>query len=94
MYQTPQRARPRPAKVVHHKRKAHVVRRHVAPPKPRPVKVTFNPFARFVAASSLLSTAENASHRDRYLWLAGFAFAVLAVSALSLQLLAARVSTR
>lgn len=56
--------------------------------------MTFNPFARFVAASSLLSTAENASHRDRYLWLAGFAFAVLAVSALSLQLLAARVSTR
>jgi hypothetical protein len=94
-YQAPQRARPRPrpAKVVHHKRKAHVVHRHVAP-RPKPVKVTFDPFAKFVAASSLLSTAESANHRDRYLWLAGFAFAVLAVSALSFQLLAARVSTR
>jgi hypothetical protein len=91
-YQAPHRSRPRPARVVHHKRrKARVVHRHVAP-KPKPVKVTFNPFANLVATSSLLAaTAENTSDRDRYLWLAGMAFAVLAAAGLSLHVFAVRV---
>ncbi len=89
-YRPQQKSRPRPAKPVH-KPKAHVVRRHVAP-KPKPVRVTFDPFANFVASSSVLSAADATSDRDRYLWLAGFAFALLAVSALSLQLIAARTA--
>jgi hypothetical protein len=86
---TPQHtSRPRPTKTVH-KRKARVVHRHVAP-KPKPVKVTFNPFANFVATSSLLASAADTSDRSRYLWLAGFAFAALALAGLSLQMLAMR----
>jgi len=73
-----------------HKRKARVVHRHVVP-KPKPVKVTFNPFANFVATSSLLGTAADTSDRNRYLWLAGFAFALLAVAGLSMHVLALRV---
>jgi hypothetical protein len=87
VYQAPYRSRP--AKVVHHKRKRHVVHRHVAP-KPKPVKVTFNPFANLVAASTILSTASDTSDRARYLWFAGFAFALLAVGGLSLHVLAVR----
>ena len=83
-----QTVRPRVAKAVH-KRKARVVHRHIAP-KPKPVKVTFNPFENFVAASSVLATMDGASDRDRYLWLAGFAFAVLALAGLSLQVPAMR----
>jgi hypothetical protein len=82
-------SRPRPAKAAH-KRKARVVHRHVAP-KPRPVKVTFNPFANVVATSALLGTAGDSSDRNRYLWLAGFAFALLAVAGLSMHVLAVRV---
>lgn len=85
----PQRTtRPRPAKATH-KRKARVVR-HVAP-KPKPVKVTFNPFANFVAASSVFGTSDGRSDRERYLWLVGFAFAVLAVGGLSLHYLSVRL---
>lgn len=84
-----QTVRRRPAKAVH-KRKARVVHRHVAAPKPKPVKVTFNPFANVVAASSVLGTADGTSDRDRYLWLAGLAFAALALAGLSLQVLAVR----
>jgi hypothetical protein len=83
--------RPPPAKAVH-KRKARPVHRQVA--KPKPVKVTFNPFANFVAASNVLSTTEDTSDSDRYLWLAGFAFALLALAGLSLQLLAVRTADR
>jgi hypothetical protein len=81
---------PRPAKAVH-KRKVRPVHRHVAP-KPKPVKVTFNPFANFVAASNALATTEDSSDRDRYLRLAGLAFALLALAGLSLQLLAVRTA--
>ena len=83
-----QTVRPRPAKAVH-KRKARVVHPHVAP-KPKPVKVTFNPFANFVAASTVLGTTEDTGDRNRYLWLAGLAFAALALAGLSLQVLAVR----
>ena len=83
-----QTVRPRPAKAVH-KRKARVVRPHVAS-KPKPVKVTFNPFANFVAASTVLGTTEDTGDRNRYLWLAGLAFAALALAGLSLQVLAVR----
>jgi hypothetical protein len=86
----PQRTtRPRPAKAAH-RRKARVAHRHVAP-KPKPVKVTFNPFANFVAASSALATADDNSSRDRYLRLAGLAFALLAAAGLSLHFLSVRV---
>ena len=74
---------------VSHKRRARVVHRA---PAPQPVKVTFNPFANFVAASNL-SFAGTSSDNDRrrYLSLAGFAFALLAAAGLSLHLLSARV---
>lgn len=88
-YQAPHGSRPRLRKVVHHGRKPRVVHRHVAP-KPKPVKVTFNPFANFVTTSSLLSTADRTSDRDRYLRFAGFGFAVLAAAGLSLHTLAVR----
>ena len=84
------RPHPRPAKVVH-KRKPRVVHRHAAP-KPKPVRVTFNPFARLVAASNLLAVPEDTSDRSRYLWLAGFAFAILAAAGLSLHTLAVRAA--
>jgi hypothetical protein len=87
----PQRtSRPRPAKVVH-KRKTRVVHRHVAP-KPKPVKVTFNPFTNFVAASSVLGTSGDTNDRARYLWFAGFAFAVLALAGLSMHFLSVRMA--
>jgi hypothetical protein len=89
-YQPQQKSRPRPAKAVH-RRKAHVVRRHVAP-KAKPVKVKFDPFTNFVAASSVLSAADDAGDRDRYLRLAGFAFALLAAAGLSLHVLALRTA--
>jgi hypothetical protein len=91
----PQRTvRQRSAKAAH-KRKARVVHRHVVPkPKPEPVKVTFNPFANMVAASSVLGTTDDTNDRDRYLWLAGIAFAVLALAGLSLQVLAVRTVER
>ena len=83
-------SRPRRVKAVH-RHKARVVHRHVAPkPKPRPVKVTFNPFANLVAASTILDAARGSSDRGRYLWLAGFAFAALALAGFSLQVLATR----
>ena len=66
----------------------HVAPRHVAP---KPVKVNFNPFATFVASSTALATAGAGSDRGRYLWLAGFAFAVLAVAGLSVHVLSVRM---
>jgi len=78
-------SRPQPAKDVH-KRKA--VRRHVAP---KPVKVTFAPFANFVAAPNLSLVTSDDRDRTRYLWLAGFAFAVLAAAGLSLHVMSVRL---
>jgi len=81
--------RAHPRKVVHKSRpRRHVAPRHVAP---KPVKVNFNPFATFVASSTALATAGAGSDRGRYLWLAGFAFAVLAVAGLSVHVLSVRM---
>jgi cytoskeletal protein RodZ len=74
-------------KVTVHKSRAHVVRRQVAP---KPVKVTFAPFANLVASTDVGLSADSGGKRDRYLRLAGLAFALLAVAGLSLQLLATR----
>ncbi len=74
---------------VAHRHKARVVHRHV-PANPKPVKVTFNPFANLVAASSVLDAASGSSDRDRFLRLAGLAFAVLAAAGLSLHTLVVR----
>lgn len=85
-------SRPRHVKAVH-RHKARVVRRHrhvAAKPQPKPVKVTFNPFANLVAASTILDAASGSSDRQRYLWFAGFAFAALALAGFSLQVLATR----
>jgi hypothetical protein len=78
-------------KVVH-KRKTRVVHKHVAPKsKPlEPVEVTFNPFAKFVAASDFVAISGDADRRDRYLRYAGLAFALLACAGLSLHLQAVR----
>jgi hypothetical protein len=63
----------------------------VAPkPKPKPVKVTFNPFANLVAASAILATTDASGDRDRYLRFAGLAFAVLAGAGLCLHVLSIR----
>jgi len=84
------RAKPaRVKKVVAHKGRKHVVRRHVAP---KPVKVTFAPFADLVASADMSLPA--GGHRDRYLWLAGIAFAFLAAAGLSLNLLSVRFLPR
>lgn len=80
-------SRPRPAKIVH-KRKA--VSRHVTP---KPVKVTFTPFANVVASSDVSLATSGDGDRTRYLWLAGFAFAVLAAAGLSLHVLSVRMVT-
>ena len=80
----------RAKKVVAHKARRHVVRRHVAP---KPVKVTFAPFPDLVATADITLPAGGA-HRDRYLWLAGIAFAFLAAAGLSLNLLSVRFLPR
>jgi hypothetical protein len=82
-------SRPRHVKKAAHRHKARVVHRHVAA-KPKPVKVAFNPFANLVAASTVLDAASGGSDRERYLWLAGLAFAALALTGFSLQALATR----
>lgn len=74
-------------KVTVHKSRAHVVRRQVAP---KPVKVTFAPFADLVASADALTPAVGGDRRGGYLWAAGLAFAVLAVSGLSLHVLSVR----
>jgi hypothetical protein len=84
-------ARPHVRKAAH-KPKRHVAHRTVAP-KPKPVKVTFNPFAGFVATANFVAVPGDSSGRDRYLWLAGLAFALLAVAGLSLHLLSVRSLT-
>jgi len=83
------RAHPKPHshKVVH-RRRHHVAAKPVAP---KPVKVTFNPFANLVASSTVLATAADNSDRGRYLWFAGLAFALLASAGLSLHVLSVRM---
>ena len=78
------------AKIAARKFKRHAVHR-AAPTKP--VKVTFNPFARFVAGAHLTATTSDGGDRDRFLWLAGFAFAALAAAGLSLHVLSVRALT-
>jgi hypothetical protein len=72
-------------------RKRAVHRR--AKPKPAPVTVTLAPMAHVLAAAEaplpVVSTSDGG--RDPYLWLAGLAFALLAVAGLSLHLLSVRV---
>jgi hypothetical protein len=76
---------------VHRHRKRVVAHRQLAPkPEPKPVKVTFNPFTNLVPASSVFAAAGDTADRDRYLRLAGMAFAVLAAAGLSLHRLALR----
>jgi len=57
------------------------------------VKVTFTPFANFVAASNLSFVTPDDRDRTRYLWLAGSAFSVLAAAGLSLHVLSVRMVT-
>jgi hypothetical protein len=78
---------PRTKKAAAHKARKHVVRRHVAP---KPVKVTFAPFANLVAAADINLPIGDGGGRDRYLRFAGLAFALLAVAGLSLQVLSTR----
>ncbi|MFL5981032.1 MAG: hypothetical protein ACJ74D_01800 [Gaiellaceae bacterium] len=78
--------RPRVKKAVH-KTKRHAVQR---PAEPKRVKMTFNPFARFVASDESFVTAGGGDDRGRYLWFAGFAFTLLAAAGLSLQLVSIR----
>ena len=77
----------RAKKVAAHNARKHVARRHVAP---KPVKVTFAPFANLAASADISLLTGDGDHRDRYLWPAGLAFALLAVAGLSLQLLSTR----
>jgi hypothetical protein len=72
------------------KAKRHVVHREQTS---KPVKVNFTPFPSFVASASLTAVTSDGSDRDRYLWLAGFAFAALAVVGLSLHVLSVRALT-
>jgi hypothetical protein len=74
-------------KVTVHKARTHVVRRQVAP---KPVKVTFAPFANLVGSADVLQPAVGGDRRGRYLWAVGLAFAVLAAAGLSLHLLSVR----
>ena len=81
-----QTSRPqRQAKVVRRSRKPPV--RH--PAKAPPASTWLAPLPRVVAAASIPLSAAN-EHDDPYLWLAGVAFAVLAVAGLSLQMLSMR----
>lgn len=73
-------------KVKVHKARTHAVRQ-VAP---KPVKVTFAPFANLVASADVVTPTVGGDRRDRYLWAAGLAFAVLAVAGLSLHVLSVR----
>ena len=75
----------RQAKAVRRPRKRAV--RH--PAKAPPASTWLAPLPRVVAAAPIPLSAAN-EHDDPYLWLAGVAFAVLAVAGLSLQMLSMR----
>src|SRR6266550_14404 len=84
----PVRSVPARGRQVRVKKAAHKPRRHVVhrPVAPKPVKVTFAPFANLAASADISLPAGDGGHRDRYLRFAGLAFALLAVAGLSLQL--------
>jgi hypothetical protein len=76
------------AKKAAHKPRKHVVHRPVAP---KPVKVTFAPFANLaVATADINLPTGDGGPRDRYLRFAGLAFALLAVAGLCLHMTALR----
>jgi hypothetical protein len=85
---------PRPHRVakVTHKPRRHVVR-HGKKAKPVPVTQLLAPAKQVLAAARIPvpSLADDSGSRDRYLWLAGLAFALLAVAGLSVHFLSARV---
>ena len=76
----------------HVKRAVHKSRRRVmrqqAPSKP--IEVNFNAFANLIASDDRV-VAPSDDDRSHYLWLAGFAFALLAVTGLSANRLAERL---
>jgi hypothetical protein len=76
-----------------HAKATHKKRRHIVHHKAKPQPVTFRvaPIADLVAATALPLPPASES-RDRYLRFAGFAFAVLAVVALSLHVLSTRIA--
>jgi hypothetical protein len=76
--------RPVAAKPVHKKVVVHKQRK-----RSRPVHVSLAPIAHIVAASRLPALPAP-DGKNPYLWLAGLAFAVLALSGLSLQVLSVR----
>jgi hypothetical protein len=83
----------RAVKKVAHKPRKHVVHKR-AKPKPAPVKVTLAPLAHVLAAAKSplpVATSSSDSGKDPYLWLAGLAFALVAIGGLSLHLLSVRV---
>src|SRR6266576_1832847 len=73
----PVRRVPARGKQVRVKKAAHKPRRHVVhrPVAPKPVKVTFAPFANLAASADISLSAGDGGHRDRYLRFAGLAFA-------------------
>lgn len=79
------------------KKAVHKPRKHAVHPRPKPkpatATVTLAPMAHVLAAAKfplpVASTSDGG--RDPYLWLAGLAFALLAVTGLSLHLLSVRV---
>jgi hypothetical protein len=75
------------AKKAAHKARKHVVHRHFAP---KPVKVTFAPFANLAAAAEISLSTGDGGRRDRYLRFAGLAFALLAAAGLSVHVLSHR----
>jgi hypothetical protein len=86
-------------KKVAHKPRKHVVHKRAKPkpkpkPTPAPVKVTLAPLAHVLAAAKSplpVATASSDSGKDPYLWLAGLAFALVAIGGLSLHVLSVRV---
>jgi hypothetical protein len=83
----------RAVKKVAHKPRKHVVHKR-AKPKPASVEVTLAPLAHVLAAAKTplpVATSSSDSGKDRYLWLAGFAFALVAIGGLSLHVLSVRV---
>jgi hypothetical protein len=57
---------------------------------PKPVKVTFAPFANLAASADISLSTGDGGHRDRFLRFAGLAFALLAAAGLSLHVTALR----
>jgi hypothetical protein len=94
-YTPPASSAPRPAvQTPRPRRQANAVRQHRKQPVRHPAKTPavttwLAPLSRIVAAAQVPLPAANERNHP-YLWLAGIAFAVLAVAGLSLQMLAMR----